>query len=72
MPRAESRCQTVGMFCGKRSFRLFKRIIPKARQHWSDIISLIRNPNAKSPTQANLMQVCESTEIIYERGVINF
>src|SRR5882724_9860147 len=32
----------------------------------------IGNPNARSPTQANLMQVSESTEIIYDKNVVNF
>ena len=30
------------------------------------------NPNARSPTQANLVQVCESTEITYDKNVVNF
>jgi hypothetical protein len=29
----------------------------------------MRNPNARSPTQANLMQVCES---IYDKSVVDF
>ena len=30
------------------------------------------NSNAISPTQANLVQVCESTEIVYDKNVVNF
>jgi hypothetical protein len=36
------------------------------------IIPLIGNPNARSSTQANLLQVCESTEITYDTNVVNF
>ena len=34
--------------------------------------SLIGNPNARSSTQANLVQVCESAEITYDKNVVNF
>src|SRR5262249_8862201 len=34
--------------------------------------SLMGNPNAKSLSQANLMQVCETTEIIYDRSAVDF
>src|SRR5262245_18744934 len=36
------------------------------------IIPLIGKPNARSPTQANLVQVCESTEITSDKNVVNF
>jgi hypothetical protein len=32
----------------------------------------MRNLNARSTTQANLVQVGESTEIIYDKNAINF
>jgi hypothetical protein len=38
----------------------------------TSIIPLMRNPNARSSTQANLVQVYESTEITYDKNVVNF
>ena len=35
-------------------------------------ILLIGNPNARSPTHANLVQVCESTEIVYAKAWSTF
>ena len=38
----------------------------------SSTLIICGNPNARSPTQANLVYVCESTEITYDKNVVNF
>ena len=55
------RLQTLGSSAYHFPFPLLTSIIP-----------LMRNPNARSPTQANFVQVYESTEITYDKNVVNF